>query len=96
MSDKTFSLNDTVYFRITKAGHRTLADNATAMHKEFPYVDQRYRPSVWKRIDDIDWYQAQLHWFLQEFGSHCLRFELPVTHIMFEEPTPTKRDSDQL
>ena len=82
---KTFSLNDTVYFKLTESGRKILQESATAFHRANPQVDIRYAPEPYKG----DWYRNQLHWILSEFGGRSLVGTiLPVTDLTFDDPAP--------
>jgi len=85
-----YSLNDTVYFRITDAGNKIMRDKALEFHTRNPNIDIQFRFNryLWDpRIKDF-WYRQQLHAVFDMFGGdNLLGTELPIKDICFEDPT---------
>jgi hypothetical protein len=80
---KTYSLNDCVYFKLTKSGERILRELATEFHASYPHIDIRHQPEPWRGA----WYRQQMHWLFTTFGGHSLGGGLiPVCDLTFDEP----------
>jgi hypothetical protein len=86
---KTYSLNDTIYFKLTEAGHKELNRQAEEFHLRSPECDIKYKPDSWRG----DWYRQQAWWLLQHFGgsSYC-GVMLPIYDLTFEEPPEEPED----
>ena len=86
---KTYSANDTVYFKLTQTGHEILNEYAENFHREHPQVDITVK---WKPYNG-EWYKEQFWSLLERFGdkSYIGRI-LPISDITFDNPCRQSAD----
>lgn len=79
----THSMNDNVYFKLTRSGHEILNKKAEEFHREHPEIDIQYKWQPWHE----NWYREQLHEILGIFGGRkYIGTLLPIYDITFEQP----------